>query len=132
MIYAHSMRLKPYFYPPNDVSMKKLLLLFCLFSFSLAVSASTGVEPYGEVIFIKVARFYPNPASSVINFEFKSADKNYSLQIYNFLGKKLYSQAITNTKLTIPLETFFRGLYVYQLRDAAGNIVESGKFQVVR
>lgn len=112
--------------------MKKYYLLACLFFCTIAVNANTAEPFVGDVIFIKVARFYPNPASSVINFEFKNADKAYTLQVYNFLGKKLISVPVNTTKITLPLESFFRGLYVFQLRDASGNIVESGKFQVIR
>ena len=35
-------------------------------------------------------------------------------------------------KITVPLTDFYRGVYIFQLRDAKGNIVESGKFQVVK
>jgi hypothetical protein len=80
----------------------------------------------------KITRFYPNPATTVINFEFdKSVDKSYSLQIYNFIGRKMIEIRITESKVTIDLDdNYFRGLYIYQLRDANSRIVESGKFQV--
>ncbi|MFY7900050.1 MAG: T9SS type A sorting domain-containing protein [Chitinophagaceae bacterium] len=81
---------------------------------------------------VKVVRFYPNPASAVINFEFKGIDKSYNIQVFNFLGKRMVNQAVTSNKIAFSLETFYRGLYVFQLRDQDGNIVESGKFQVVK
>ena len=38
----------------------------------------------------KIVKFYPNPATSNINFELQRAlDKSYSLQIFNFMGKKV-------------------------------------------
>lgn len=82
----------------------------------------------------KVTRFYPNPATTVINFEFdKSVDKTYTLLICNFLGKKMTEQRVTETKITITLDDqYYRGLYVYQLRDPSNRIVESGRFQVVK
>jgi hypothetical protein len=110
--------------------MKKIYLIILLALFSLS-SRAGGIEPLGDGT-IKVARFYPNPATNVINFEFKNLDKAYTLQIYNFLGKKLVSQLITNNKMSISLESFYRGLYIYQLKDATGGIVESGKFQVIK
>jgi hypothetical protein len=82
----------------------------------------------------KVTRFYPNPATTVINFEFdKTVDRSYSLHICNFLGKKMTQQRVNSNKLTVNLDDeYYRGLYVYQLRDAGNRIVESGKFQVVK
>ncbi len=81
---------------------------------------------------VKIVRFFPNPASSVINFEFTSTDKYYTLQIYNFLGKKMSDEQINNNKLTYNLDNYYRGLYIFQVRDKGGNIVESGKFQVIK
>lgn len=80
----------------------------------------------------KVTHFYPNPATTYINFTFdKSVDKSYSLQIFNFMGRKMNDTRITDSKITITLDdAFLRGLYIYQLRDQSGRIVESGKFQV--
>ena len=82
----------------------------------------------------KVSRFYPNPATTVINFEFdKSVDKSYSLLICNFLGKRMTEIRITEPKIVINLDDqYYRGLYIYQLRDQTNRIVESGKFQVVK
>lgn len=80
----------------------------------------------------KMAHFYPNPATSYINFTFdKSIDKSYTLQVYNFIGKKMNEYRITDAKIMINLDdNYYRGLYIYQLRDQGGRIVESGKFQV--
>ncbi|MCK9404296.1 MAG: T9SS type A sorting domain-containing protein [Chitinophagaceae bacterium] len=80
----------------------------------------------------KLTHFYPNPATSYINFAFdKSVDRNYSLQVYNFIGRKMNDIRITESKITINLDNnYFRGLYIYQLRDQSGRIIESGKFQV--
>lgn len=80
----------------------------------------------------KIAHFYPNPATSYINFTFdKTVDKSFTLQVYNFIGRKMNDIRISDSKITINLDdNYLRGLYVYQLRDQSGRIVESGKFQV--
>jgi len=38
----------------------------------------------------------------------------------------------SDQKITVPLTEFYRGVYIFQVRDVQGNIVESGKFQVVK
>ena len=112
--------------------MKKLYFFIILICLSLG-SKAIGVEPInGGNGVIKVVRFYPNPATSYINFDFKNTDQSYTLYIYNFLGKRVYSQVVNNIRITVPVDNLYRGLYVYQLKDASGNIEESGKFQVVR
>ncbi len=81
----------------------------------------------------KIIKFYPNPAISQINFDFqKKFDKTYSLQIYNFLGKKVYEAPTIDQKTIVNLSDFFRGIYIFQLKDQNGKIIESGKFQVTK
>ena len=84
---------------------------------------------------IKVVKFYPNPATSLITFEFKKEpedNKTYSFQVFNFPGKKMYETDNVSAKTVIDLSNFFRGIYVYQLKDQSGRIIESGKFMVVK
>jgi hypothetical protein len=106
-----------------------LILLFGLIftSFAQIKTSGSGDEE------AKYLKFYPNPATTTIAFEFVSDfDKSYSIQIYNFMGKKVYELKATSQTVTLPLDDFFRGMYIYQLRDGNGTIVESGKFQVVK
>ena len=43
----------------------------------------------------------------------------------------MYETRITDAKLNIVLDdNYYRGIYVYQLHDQTGKIIESGKFQV--
>ena len=56
-----------------------------------------------------------------------------AIQVYNgLLGKKMYETQNLPEKLTIDLNDFNRGMYIYHLVDATGKIIESGKFQVSR
>src|SRR3982750_4498626 len=82
---------------------------------------------------VELIRCFPNPASSFVNFEFdKNIDKSYTLQVYSFVGKKMVETPVSNNKITITLNDYNRGLYVYQLRDKSGQTVMAGKFQVVK
>ena len=81
----------------------------------------------------KIVRFFPNPAISQITFSFdQSYDKNYSLQVFNFIGKKVFELQAVSPRNTVDISDFYRGLYVFQLKDKSGKIIESGKFQVSR
>lgn len=85
-----------------------------------------GGEPARTVV-----KFYPNPATSVITFDFQSGyDKNYNLQIYNFIGKKVQEVNNISPKTTINLNDFYRGIYIFQLKDKNGKVIDTGKFQV--
>ena len=105
-----------------------IFLITVLFSFGANAQAKTLLtDP------VRYIRFYPNPAITSINFEFqKEYDKSLSLQVYNFIGKKVLDISSVTPKLNISLNDFYRGVYIYQLRDRSGRILESGKFQVTR
>lgn len=81
----------------------------------------------------KLIKFYPNPATAVINFDYmRGYDKTYTLQIFNFMGKKVYELKNTAQRMNVNLDDFYRGIYIFQLRDKNGTIKESGKFQVIK
>jgi hypothetical protein len=48
------------------------------------------------------------------------------------MGKKVYEIKNTPVRFSVDLEEFFRGIYIFQLRNKNGQIIESGKFQVVK
>lgn len=82
---------------------------------------------------IRILKFYPNPATTEISFEFLHGyDKSYSFQIYAFMGKKIFELKNTAPRINIGLEEFYRGIYLYKLLDKNGEVIESGKFLVVK
>ena len=104
-----------------------LLIIFIVFSAVLAQAQSRATSQGPAA----VLRFYPNPAISFVNFEFeKGYEKGYSIQIFNVLGRKMYQASNLNQRTNISLTDFDRGIYVYQLFDRSGKMVESRKFQV--
>ena len=107
-----------------------IILLIVGFHFSSQAQVKSTL-PTGFAV--KTVKFYPNPAVSFINFEFlKNYDQSYSLEIYNFIGKKVADIKPADKKIIVPITDFYRGVYIFQLRDKQGTIVESGKFQVVK
>lgn len=109
--------------------MKKILLIISIILLTTTFSQGQSRGPLvdgGATL-----RFYPNPATSFITFDFqKNVDKGYSIQLYSFLGKKMYEATNLSQRTTVNLSDFSRGVYVYQLFDKTGKLVESGKFQV--
>ena len=82
----------------------------------------------------KFIKSFPNPASTVVNFEFqKGYSRSYSIQVLNSIGKKMFEAKNIPSLLSINLkeEKFYRGIYIYQLIDKNGAVVESGKILVV-
>ncbi len=110
----------------------RLLILIVLAIGSVSFSPDY-FDFFGKEVKASVTRYYPNPATSFINFEFsRSIDRSYTLQLYSFTGRKMYETPVSAEKLTVNLQDFYRGVYFFQLRDRGGKIIETGKFQVVR
>jgi len=79
----------------------------------------------------RIVKFYPNPATSFITFDLqKTIDKGCDIQVFNLLGKVVFEQKNIPLRTTINLTDYSRGVYIYQLRDHDGKILDSGKFQV--
>lgn len=110
--------------------MKRLLLISFIALLTITQLPAQGLKsnPGGPHV-----RFYPNPAITSVTFDFlKNYEKGYSIQIFSFLGKKMYESSNLGQRTTINLSDFNRGVYIYQLFDKNGKMIESGKFQVSR
>ena len=107
--------------------------LIYIFTFIIGLTFTSFAQSKTGDPSAKLLKYFPNPATTVINFEFlRGYDKSYSLQIYAFMGKKIYEVKNTPSRINIGLEEFYRGIYLYKLLDKSGNVIESGKFLVVK
>jgi hypothetical protein len=109
------------------------ILSFALLTSLTALSQSGPLPASGTQPNSRILKFYPNPATSIINFDFISGyEKNCSFQIFSFVGKKVYELNNLSPKTKVNLNDFYRGIYIFQLRDRNGKVIDSGKFQVSR
>ncbi|MEP6684841.1 MAG: T9SS type A sorting domain-containing protein [Parafilimonas sp.] len=113
----------------------KLLLVTVIVFCSAFIHPDLANAANGGIVQTKTIKCYPNPAVSFVNFDFlpEYVSKNYTLQVYSFTGKKMYEVNVTSIKNTLTFTSdFYRGIYIYQLQDKTGKIIETGKFQVTR
>ena len=112
----------------------KAILLAAIFTcVTVAVKPAAGALNVPFNMQVKNIKCYPNPAVEFIKFDIPAdyLTKGYSLQVFSFTGKKMYEMNVNAAKLTLNFNNeFYRGIYVYQVRDVAGKIIETGKFQV--
>jgi len=119
---------------PIFTKLKKIFtIIIVLLGITFTTFAQLKPNPEGDPA-VKTVKFYPNPAITAINFELPRGyyNKSYSLQIYNFMGRKVSETNAAAQRVAFSLDGFYRGVYIFQLRDQFGKIVESGKFQVVK
>lgn len=110
--------------------MKKFFYIILFTGFSL--TGYSQLKPALSQDLMKVVKLYPNPAVNYVNFEFDNVDRSGTIVIYNFIGKKVEEVKVNDPRLTISVNDFYRGVYIYQLRNSQGVILQSGKFQVSR
>ncbi|MBS1667341.1 MAG: T9SS type A sorting domain-containing protein [Bacteroidetes bacterium] len=109
----------------------KIFYLMCIMLFAFVGARAQTHFPSSQDNESTHVKFYPNPATSFINFEFnKENNKPYTFQIFNFMGRKVYESSTEGSKIMVNLTEFTRGIYIFQLKDQNGNVLESSKFQV--
>ena|SRR5687768_11441130 len=110
-----------------------LILFILLCTLSLPAWSQSKSLPETTESASKVVKAYPNPATSKIYFEIqRNNDKVYEIIVYNFLGKKVDHIKNLAGRTEVPLDNYYSGLYIFQLREKNGTLVESGKFNVVK
>ncbi|HRP88920.1 MAG TPA: T9SS type A sorting domain-containing protein [Edaphocola sp.] len=71
---------------------------------------------------------YPNPATTVINFENKNAQKGNTLLILDNIGKIMHYAELPMSTITIDLNQYANGIYFYEIYNANGSQRQTGKF----
>ncbi len=70
---------------------------------------------------------YPNPAHSHINIELENLTEDWLLHVYTITGQRILSKHNLTPTLTLNLNTFNEGTYMYQVILSNGTI-KTGKF----
>lgn len=124
--------------------MYKRFTILLLLAFTCSVSLAWGQTnyPHGQhdpsqdpgTPKERVVKVYPNPATTSVNFGIQQNNNESNLEIivYNFLGKRMAQINFSGSVAKLDLSKYYSGIYIYQLRDSKGNLVESGKFNVIR
>ena len=114
-----------------DFSLRKLItisLITCLFAVNANGQSRSSSETNSHLV-----KLFPNPASTYINIDVSKVNSNNTFfQIFNFMGRKVYESRLSSPRTSLYLNDFFRGMYIYQLRDRNGAVLETGKFQILK
>ncbi len=108
-------------------------LVIAVFCFALTAKSQAQMHdnPFGDST-ARVVKVFPNPASYQINIQVQDNNgRQYEFVVYNFMGKPFDLVKISG-RYVLNLDKYTNGIYIYQLRDLQGNVVESGKFNVAK
>jgi hypothetical protein len=74
---------------------------------------------------------YPNPATTQISFHY-NAQNAQSIFVYDITGRSLNSIDMKNGIATLNTSSFSSGIYFYDVTDRSGNLLDCGKFSIVK
>lgn len=110
-----------------------LTILSIILLIAIQSQAQSARSTASSITTDRIIKLYPNPATTNITFDLqKGYERGLSIQVYSFLGKKMYEGQNISSKVNLDLAEFNRGLYMYHLIDNSGKVIESGKFQVTK
>lgn len=89
-------------------------------------SAPTGIN---ELSHSGKVTAYPNPCTTQITFRSSITGSQY-LSVYDITGRKLETMSVNNGMVTLQTAAYAKGLYLYNVTDKSGRVVDEGKFSV--
>ncbi|MFN8278249.1 MAG: T9SS type A sorting domain-containing protein [Chitinophagales bacterium] len=96
---------------------------------SIVVHAcSNGIEALQQGVTLSV---YPNPASTQLVIEGNELVRNATAVVYNANGEMVITQVLNSNTAVLPVQQLPLGTYVLYLRDAKGNALGKGTFNVM-
>lgn len=76
------------------------------------------------------ATIYPNPNNGKFILKCPAHHEKTSVEIYNVLGKKIYTTDLLSTGTEINLSEKSNGIYLYRVTSETGSLLGSGKIEI--
>lgn len=85
-----------------------------------------------EITSLNSINVFPNPSKGIFNFQLYEESDKWSVEVYNVLGKKIYSQySILYPQYSVDLNNQPAGIYFYRILDLSGLMISSGKLSLL-
>ena len=82
-----------------------------------------------EIKYTTTTLVYPNPSTLQVNF-LCSDKKAKAVTVFDITGRKIIYSLLVNGKTVVNTGWLGKGIYLYNVTDAYGNILNRGKFSV--
>jgi hypothetical protein len=73
---------------------------------------------------------YPNPNHGRFYIESSVDSRQWSVEVYNILGEKVYSSMLNTGVNQIVINNDSKGIYMYRILDKEGDLVSAGKVEI--
>ncbi len=93
---------------------------------TIEICSTSGIENYhGASSLVNV---FPNPNNGVFTLQSSVVSGQSSVEVYNVLGEKIYSQSSTlNSQFSINISNQPNGVYLYRITTQEGSLIGEGK-----
>ena len=93
---------------------------------SLTVACANPDEMSGETVNEMTFALYPNPANEEVTIDCSTinASSGSIVRIYNTIGELVYQTINNNTKSTIAISSFAKGIYTVVVENENGRAVK--------
>ncbi|MBA3681839.1 MAG: T9SS type A sorting domain-containing protein [Bacteroidetes bacterium] len=81
------------------------------------IDVPVGVKENNNAIAVS---FYPNPCSTILNFEFAETNLNYEVELFDVNAKKILSQTLNGSQ-SIIISQLESGIYFLKIKDEKNN-----------
>jgi len=109
----------------NNISLGgSSLVLGCPTEDSITISCLTGIQQISANSSVNI---YPNPSDGSFTVSMQDILNKPVIEIYNVLGQSIFTTNLIKPETKIDLKTQPKGVYFYNILDAKGNKVSSGK-----
>lgn len=78
---------------------------------------------------IKEVSIYPNPTSGIFNVEFSQDTENTTVEVLNLMGKVIFNENVTTSKLTLDLSNEAKGIYLVKITTNGNTTIEKVVYQ---
>ena len=96
-----------------------------------AVDSGTVIVGIEDIVANSSILLYPNPAANELYID-ADLDHNALFIAYNIVGKQLITKSIENKLNRVSTANLPDGMYLFQLFDNQGSVIQRGKFTVER
>ncbi|HXB13514.1 MAG TPA: T9SS type A sorting domain-containing protein [Bacteroidia bacterium] len=89
----------------------------------------SGIEGINELSDKSKTLVYPNPCTTQITFKYGTEFAKY-IVVFDITGRQVVETTMENGSVSLNTSVYAKGIYLFQVNDKSGNMLDRGKFLV--
>jgi hypothetical protein len=89
----------------------------------------SGIEGINELSDNSKTLVYPNPCTTQITFKYNTESAKH-ISVFDITGRQVTETTMENGSVSLNTSAYAKGIYLFQVNDKSGNMLDRGKFLV--